>query len=210
MSAFNRRFWTRIYRFSWRKKSKKSWSSSLDFWTCKIGNERWTKSVSTILTWFLQKCGRVVSYSIIFSMRIPRWAIGSAVLLAWWWGYWYFFMRDPAVSVTSQVVRVMEWSITSSVKTTGKISPVQTSLVSFTRQGTISKLYKNIGDTVTVGDVIAEIDASDAYMDIRNAKISLDNANNSYNKLYSSSTATDKIRAKNTLEESRNALVPRG
>jgi predicted RNA-binding protein with PIN domain len=44
-------------------------------------------------------------------------------------------------------------------------------------------------------------------MDIRNAKISLDNANNSYNKLYSSSTATDKIRAKNTLEESRNALV---
>lgn len=116
-------------------------------------------------------------------------------------------MRDPAVSVTSQVVRVMEWSITSSVKTTGKISPVQTSLVSFTRQGTISKLYKNIGDTVRVGDVIAEIDASDAYMDIRNAKISLDNANNSYNKLYSSSTATDKIRAKNTLEESRNALV---
>ncbi|MBP9812426.1 HlyD family efflux transporter periplasmic adaptor subunit [Candidatus Gracilibacteria bacterium] len=140
-------------------------------------------------------------------MRIPRWAIGSAVLLAGGGGYWYFFMRDPAVSVTSQVVRVTEGSITSSVKTTGKISPVQTSLVSFTRQGTISKLYKNIGDTVTVGDVIAEIDASDAYMDIRNAKISLDNANNSYNKLYSSSTATDKIRAKNTLEESRNALV---
>lgn len=43
-------------------------------------------------------------------------------------------------------------------------------------------------------------------MDIRNAQISLDNANNNYNKLFSSSTEADKIRAKNTLEESKNSL----
>jgi multidrug efflux pump subunit AcrA (membrane-fusion protein) len=140
-------------------------------------------------------------------MRIPRWAVGSAVLLAWWWGYWFFFMRDPVENPTNQVVRVTQGSITSSVKTTGKISPVQTSLVSFTRQGTISKIYKKIGDAVTTWDVIAEIDASDVYMDIRSAKISIDNANNNYNKLFSSSTETERIRAKNTLEESRNALT---
>jgi hypothetical protein len=59
---------------------------------------------------------------------------------------------------------------------------------------------------VKSGDVIAEIDTTDAYMDIKNAKISLDNALNNYNKLFDTTTEEEKIRAKNSLEESKNSL----
>lgn len=54
--------------------------------------------------------------------------------------------------------------------------------------------------------MIAEIDAKSAYMDIENAKLSLSNARNNYNKLFSNITESDKIRAKNTLEESKANL----
>lgn len=58
-----------------------------------------------------------------------------------------------------------------------------------------------------VGDVIAEINAESAHLDIQNARISLANAKNNYDKLFANTTESDKIRAKNTLSESENSLT---
>lgn len=52
------------------------------------------------------------------------------------------------------------------------------------------------------GDIIAEVDATDAYFEIENAKISLSNARNNYNKLFTDTSDTDRIRANNTLRDS--------
>lgn len=140
-------------------------------------------------------------------MRRSKWIILLACVAIGGGSYWYFFMRTASSGTTQNLLtRVSKSSISTSVKTTGKISPVQTSVLSLTRQGTVTKIYKNVGDTVQSGDIIAEIDASDAYMDIRNAKISLDNANNNYNKLFASTTEADRVRTKNSLEESKNSL----
>lgn len=43
-------------------------------------------------------------------------------------------------------------------------------------------------------------------MNIRNAQISLDNAKNNYNKLFAATTEADKLRAKNTYEDSAHSL----
>ncbi len=116
-------------------------------------------------------------------------------------------MRAPATTMTTTTITVWKGSIRNSVKTTGKISPIQTSVLSFVKQWTISKIYKKVGDTVKTWDVLAEIDATSAYLDIESSKISLSNARNSYNKVLEWTTETEKIRAKNTLEESRGRLI---
>lgn len=84
---------------------------------------------------------------------------------------------------------------------------MQTSALSFARQGTITKIYRRTGERVHAGDVIAEVDAASAYLDIRNAKISLDNANNNYEKLFTINTDADKIRTKNALDEAKSSLI---
>lgn len=83
----------------------------------------------------------------------------------------------------NQSTMVETWSIRTVVKATGKIYPVQESTISFAKQGTVTKVYKKVWDSVKKDDVIAEIDARSAYMDLKNAEISLSNAQNKYSEL---------------------------
>lgn len=57
-----------------------------------------------------------------------------------------------------------------------------------------------------VGDVIVEINAESAHLDLENSRISLSNAKNNYDKLFANTTESDKIRSKNTLSESESSL----
>jgi multidrug efflux pump subunit AcrA (membrane-fusion protein) len=117
-------------------------------------------------------------------------------------------MRENSiVTAQTQLVRVSSGSISTTVKTTGKITPVQTTTLIFARQGTVTKLYRSVWENVQAGDIIAEVDASDAYMDVRSARVSLDNAKTNYSKLFTIATEADKIKAKNSLEESKNSLI---
>lgn len=101
----------------------------------------------------------------------------------------------------------MTGSITSTIKSTGKITPLQTSTLSFAKQGTISKIYKKVGETVKAGDLIAEVDATSAYKDIESARLTVSNARNNYDKLFASTSESDKIRAENTYTESKSTLA---
>jgi RND family efflux transporter MFP subunit len=140
-------------------------------------------------------------------MKISRtWIVIIGILTIGGW-YWYFFMRNSSPTMTTTTSVVKTGSIRTTVKSTGKISPIQTSTLTFSRQWTLTKLSKKVGDRVKTGDVIAEIDASSAYLDIESAKISLSNARNSYNKIAEWSTLTEKIRAENTLSESKSRLT---
>ena len=67
----------------------------------------------------------------------------------------------------------MTGSIRSVIKVTGNIFPLQQTTLSFTKQGTLKKIYKKEGDIVKTGDVIAEIDAQTTALDIESAKLSL-------------------------------------
>jgi multidrug efflux pump subunit AcrA (membrane-fusion protein) len=101
----------------------------------------------------------------------------------------------------------MTGSITNAIKSTGKITPLQTSTLPFAKQGTVSKIYKKEGDTVKAGDLIAEIDATSAHKDIESARITVSNAKNNYDKLFTSTSESDKIRAENTYTESKANLA---
>lgn len=139
-------------------------------------------------------------------MRFSRVVLIVSTLALISGGYWYFFVRTTKAVTSTTTIVVSTGSIRNTIKSTGKISPIQSTSLSFTKQGAVSKIYKKVWDPVKAWEVIAEIDAKSAYMDIENAKISLENAKNNYDKLYKATTESDKIRAKNTLTESETTL----
>ena len=124
-------------------------------------------------------------------------------------GSYYLYAKFYGAKTTttrSTTITVSSGSIRNVVKVTGKVYPVQESNLTFTKQGTITAIYKKVGDTVKAGELIAELDAKTTKLDYSNAKISLSNAQNNLNKLLRGSSETSKIRAQNTLSESEAKL----
>lgn len=129
------------------------------------------------------------------------------IVIGLWVGYRFFFYKKTTAMTRSVAIPVQTGSINEVVKTTGKIYPLQNSVLSFTKQGNIKQLYKKAGDEVKAGDVLAEIDAGSANLDIKNAELSLSNAQNNYNKVAWEGKNTDIIRAENTLTDSQAKLT---
>ena len=132
--------------------------------------------------------------------------VSIVILLALGGGYWYYTMTKTATKTIPSSVRVGTGSLRSVIKATGNIYPMQQSTLSFVKQGTLKKLYKKVGDTVKAGDLIAEVDAGSAGLDLQSAQLTLSNAKLSYDKLFSTTTASDILKSKNTLTEAESAL----
>ncbi len=132
--------------------------------------------------------------------------VSIVILLALGGGYWYYTSTKTTTQTFSPPVRVATGSLRSVIKATGNITPMQQSTLSFVKQGTLKKLYKKVGDTVKAGDLIAEVDAGSAGLDLQSAQLALSNAKLSYDKLFSTTTESDILKSKNTLTEAESAL----
>ncbi|MBX9808774.1 efflux RND transporter periplasmic adaptor subunit, partial [Candidatus Gracilibacteria bacterium] len=124
-------------------------------------------------------------------------------------GYFGYKKIYPTATTTgiSRSITVATGSIRSVVKVTGKVYPVQESNLTFTKQGTITAIYKKVGDTVRAGDLIAELDAKSVKLDLASSKINLSNAQNNLNKVLEGTSEINKIKAQNTLSESQSKLI---
>lgn len=121
--------------------------------------------------------------------------------------YWYSAGKTWTTGMTiSRVVRVSTGSLLSTIKATGNISAMEESTLSFARDGIVSAIYKTEGDIVSPGDVIAEIDAGTADLDLESARRNLSDAEASYNELFDSAEASDIAKARASLEESEASL----
>jgi HlyD family secretion protein len=140
-------------------------------------------------------------------MKTSTWLVASIFIVGAGGWYWYLYGRESTVVQAVSSVAVSTGSIRTTVKSTGKISPVQTSILSFTKQWTVTKINKKVWEEVQAGEVLAEINAESAYMDIESANLSLSNARNNYDKLFTPVTDSEKLRSENTLSESRKQLT---
>jgi multidrug efflux pump subunit AcrA (membrane-fusion protein) len=109
--------------------------------------------------------------------------IGIIALAGSYYAYTRFSVSRSTTAGTNTVIIVSSGSIRNAVKATGKVYPVQESNLTFTKQGTITAIYKKVGDTVKAGDLIAELDAKSVNLDVASAKLSVANAVNSLNKI---------------------------
>ncbi|OGN28746.1 MAG: hypothetical protein A3A33_03115 [Candidatus Yanofskybacteria bacterium RIFCSPLOWO2_01_FULL_49_25] len=103
--------------------------------------------------------------------KLPRflqskWAIGIIVLLVMGGGYRLLKGGGTAY----QLVSVTRGSITETVSITGNTTPMQGVSLGFQNTGTISRVYRNLGDTVKAGQVIAQLNVANLYAALQQAQ----------------------------------------
>jgi len=118
-------------------------------------------------------------------------------------GYLYW----NANRITYQFVSVKKGSLTERVDLTGSVAPVDTASLAFQNSGTISKVYKQVGDKVSAGTVLAKLDTRDLKTQLASAKANVEVAEAKLNSLTTGATpATIKV-SETSLDMAQKALT---
>src|SRR3989344_4626504 len=83
-----------------------------------------------------------------------KWTIGAIVLVVVFGVYWFFIRSGTA---TYQLITVTRGSIPETVSATGNTTPLKSVSLSFQNSGTIGRVNYSLGDYVSAGAVIAEL-----------------------------------------------------
>ncbi len=97
-------------------------------------------------------------------------------------------------------------SIESRIDVVSKIALLDKETLTFKQTGKITALNVTEGQTVKAGTVMASVDTANLDRDIAAQKISLDNARIALKRLYEASDATELLKAKNSLDQSKRSL----
>lgn len=119
--------------------------------------------------------------------------IGSGIivivlLVAVYFAYGAIFNKKTGATYISSAVT--KGTITTSVSGSGQVSASNTISLQFKASGTLVYLPVQNGQNVSAGQLIAELDTSDAQKTVRNAQSSLESAQIALQKLEGSSTLT--------------------
>lgn len=85
--------------------------------------------------------------------------------------YFLFFIGSKA---PADLITVSRGSITETVSITGNTTPTQSVSVGFQDAGTIANIYRNLGDKVSAGQIIARLNMSDFSATLLQAKANAD------------------------------------
>ena len=128
-----------------------------------------------------------------------------AVLGAGYWGY--SVLHPKAAAVATQTATVTRGDVTATVSATGKvISPSDIGLAPLVA-GTLSKLYVKVGDHVSAGKVLAQIDTTNLTTALASANASLVNAKAAVTALVPTKTKAEQAQADLQLAQAQAALT---
>jgi len=97
----------------------------------------------------------------------------AAVAVASWFGYRQFGNAKAAEVPDYEVVIVKRGDISATVSATGSVLPEHEANLAFQTAGTIAHVAVEVGDRVTTGQVLAQLDTTDLELAIRQAEINL-------------------------------------
>lgn len=117
----------------------------------------------------------------------------------------------PAKTVTSETstsssTKAELWDIKESIEVSWDAELVDEQSLKFNKAWTITKVNFKAWDTIKKWETIAEIDNSDAYDTIEEAKISLENSEISLEQLYEGPDETNILQSKNSITSAENSL----
>ncbi len=134
-------------------------------------------------------------------------AVILIIILAAGGSYWYVKNKDKGAIETRYVLsKASTGNIVSSVSGSGQISASNQIAVKPKVSGDALKVNIVSGQEVKTGDVLVQIDSSDAYKTVRDAKTSLDTAKLNLDKLKNNVTELDITKAENSLDQAKNNL----
>ena len=131
--------------------------------------------------------------------------IGVVIGLSWL-GYQQFGGAKAAASPDYDVVPVSRGDITSVVSASGTVLPERQTNLTFQTGGTIIDVPVQAGDQVKVGQVLAQLDAKDLELAIRQAQIGVRQAEAQLAQLKIGPNAVDVASAKAALASAQAAL----
>lgn len=102
-----------------------------------------------------------------------------------------FFSGGSTATAQTQTATVTRGSITKTVSTSGTVAADQTSNLNFSTSGRVTKVDVTLGQAVKQGDVLAEIDPTDAQSALQSAQSSLASAQSKLDELLQGSTASE-------------------
>jgi len=108
---------------------------------------------------------------IMMTFLKSKWVLWIILVLAIIGGGYWFFMRSNSASY--QFVTVTQGSITETVSVTGNTTPTKSVSLGFQNTGTIAHIYHTLGDHVSAGEVIAELNTANLSAVLQQARASL-------------------------------------
>lgn len=130
--------------------------------------------------------------------RIPKkYLIGLAIILIVL-GVWFFFIRTTSTVTSYTYGKVRRGEIAIEVTGTGQISASNEIALTSKVSGKISALPVAVGQEVKTGELISEVYARDAYIDLENARIA-------YQKLIQPADTVSALQAENAFESAQQS-----
>lgn len=102
-----------------------------------------------------------------------HWILSSIAVLILLIGVWYFFGRSKP---TYQFVEVTKGSVIQTVSVTGNTTPMKSVSLAFQNAGAIAQVYYNLGDKVSAGQVIAQLNTASLSASLAQAQGAYDAA----------------------------------
>ena len=119
----------------------------------------------------------------------------------------FLFTRNKNKSDSQiNVYTVNEWTIENTIEIYGNAELKKEQSVTFELPGTVKSIFVNEWDSVRKWQILASLDTESLDNDIRQAELSLENAQINYQDLKNWGTNTQILQAENALEQSRSAL----
>ncbi len=137
--------------------------------------------------------------------------IAAIAVLAVIFGYFFIFRGNGNGKVYAQVRRA---SIIQQVSVIGKVKPSSLADLAFEKSGKISRVNANVGDRVSEGQVLVELDSSElnaqllaAQANVQSAQAKLDDLKNGASAQDIAVNQTQVDNARKSLEDSRQAFI---
>ncbi len=99
------------------------------------------------------------------------------------------FLKSPTEGFVTE--KLSKGQVLQEVSETGSVKATENISLGFKTIGRIAKINAAVGDAVKKGDVLAELDPSQTYSQLQNARAALEQANTEYNKLLNGLTQED-------------------
>jgi len=112
----------------------------------------------------------VTFFSRIKTFLLAHWIVSVVVAILLVGGAWYFFGSTKAAP---QFVTVTRGSITQTVSVTGNTTPKKSVSLGFQNTGTIARVNYNLGDLVSAGSVIAELNMGNLFAALQQSEANL-------------------------------------
>jgi len=141
-----------------------------------------------------------------FSFSIKYFIVWIVIVLLSNYSTFLWKTDKETVSKTQEFETVSLWEIKNSIEVVWNAELVDEQSLSFNKAWTITKVNFRAGSKVKKWEVIAEIDNSDAYDSIEDAKISLENSQINLKQLYEKADESKILQARNSITNNQNSL----